>query len=175
MGSACQTAMTFLRAGATAVEAVEAAVRVLEDNDITNAGYGSNLSLDGTVECDASIVDHYGRSGAVGAVCRKLIHSLLMQLHFTNKSTEVMHPIHVARLVLEGTVRKMSLRRVPPNMLVGSGATDFAWENHVPVLPHDALVSPAARERFKRWQQDLDEAEASQEPAVSANWSPSCI
>ena len=64
-------AMTALRAGGTAVEAVEAAIKVLEDREITNAGYGSNLSLDGTVECDATIVDEYGRSGAVGAASRK--------------------------------------------------------------------------------------------------------
>ena len=59
--------MTFLNNGASAVEAVEMAIRVLEDKEITNAGFGSNLSMDGTVECDATIVDHYGRSGAVGA------------------------------------------------------------------------------------------------------------
>ena len=63
--------MTFLNNGASAVEAVEIAIRVLEDKEITNAGFGSNLSMDGTVECDATIIDHYGRSGAVGAVgCR---------------------------------------------------------------------------------------------------------
>jgi taspase (threonine aspartase 1) len=60
--------MKFLKAGATATEAVEASLRVLEDKEITNAGYGSNLSIDGTVECDATIVDHLGRSGACGAV-----------------------------------------------------------------------------------------------------------
>ena len=60
--------MAFLNNGATAVEAVEIAIRVLEDKEITNAGFGSNLSMDGTVECDATIIDHYGRSGAVGAV-----------------------------------------------------------------------------------------------------------
>ena len=73
--SAALVGMKFLKAGATAVEAVEAAIRVLEDNEITNAGYGSNLSVDGTVECDASIVDHHGRSGAVGAMGRKLASS----------------------------------------------------------------------------------------------------
>jgi len=44
------------------------ALKSLEDNEITNSGYGSNLSIDGTVECDASIMEDSGRSGAVGAV-----------------------------------------------------------------------------------------------------------
>lgn len=66
--SAALMGIRFLRSGATATEAVEAALRVLEDKEITNAGYGSNLSIDGTVECDATIVDHLGRSGACGAV-----------------------------------------------------------------------------------------------------------
>ncbi len=64
--------MNVLRNGGSAVDAVEMATIVLEDREITNAGYGSNLTIDGVVECDASIVDHVGRSGAVGAVARKL-------------------------------------------------------------------------------------------------------
>lgn len=63
--------MNVLNEGGAAVDAVEVAVRVLEDKEITNAGFGSNLSMEGTVECDATIMDHYGRSGAVGAVGRK--------------------------------------------------------------------------------------------------------
>lgn len=59
--------MNVLKSGNTAVAAVEAAIRVLEDNEITNAGYGSNLTKEGIVECDAIIVDHLGRSGACGA------------------------------------------------------------------------------------------------------------
>jgi taspase (threonine aspartase 1) len=61
-------AMLILREGGSALDAAEMAVKVLEDREITNAGYGSNLAMDGIVECDASIVDHNGRSGAVGAV-----------------------------------------------------------------------------------------------------------
>lgn len=60
--------MTFLRHGGSAIDAVEVALMVLEDAVITNAGYGSNLNEEGIVECDASIVDHFGRSGACGAV-----------------------------------------------------------------------------------------------------------
>ena len=65
--------MKFLRSGGSAVDAVEMAIKVLEDRELTNSGYGSNLAMDGTVECDATIVDHLGRSGAVGAVGRESI------------------------------------------------------------------------------------------------------
>jgi taspase (threonine aspartase 1) len=60
--------MRFLKVGADATIAVEAAIKVLEDREITNAGYGSNLNIEGNVEGDATIVDHLGRSGACGAV-----------------------------------------------------------------------------------------------------------
>jgi len=73
--------------------------------------------------------------------------------------TEIKNPISLARLVLEHTTKQLTLRRVPPNLLVGQGATDFAYEQGMNVLPYDALVSPAARERWARWRADLKHAE----------------
>ena len=71
---------------------------------------------------------------------------------------EILNPIHLARLVLENTTKPMSLRRVPPNLLVGQGAADFAFEQGMAVLPHDCLVSQSAKERWQRWKYDLNKA-----------------
>ena len=84
---ATQIAMTILKNGGDATDAVEMAIRLLEDREITNSGYGSNLTMDGVVECDATLVDHLGRSGAVGAVPRKsLTHlcDLILSTHDGN-------------------------------------------------------------------------------------------
>ena len=53
----------------------------------------------------------------------------------------------------------MTLQRVPPNLLVGDGATDFAYDKHMPVLPRDYLVSPGAKDRWLKWKKDLERAE----------------
>ncbi|XP_018849143.1 putative threonine aspartase isoform X2 [Juglans regia] len=67
MKRACLAASTVLHKGSgRCLDAVLAAIQVLEDDPITNAGRGSNLTEDGRVECDASIMD--GDSGAFGAV-----------------------------------------------------------------------------------------------------------
>ncbi|VFQ74761.1 unnamed protein product [Cuscuta campestris] len=67
MKRACLAAASILRKGpGGCIDAVTAAVQVLEDDPNTNAGRGSNLTEDGYVECDASIMD--GGSGAFGAV-----------------------------------------------------------------------------------------------------------
>jgi isoaspartyl peptidase/L-asparaginase-like protein (Ntn-hydrolase superfamily) len=81
--------MLILKNGGTAVDAVEAAIKTLEDREITNAGYGSNLAMDGVVECDAAIVDHHGRSGAVGAVARE---SICDTISLTNKASRNQEP-----------------------------------------------------------------------------------
>ncbi|KAG9499118.1 hypothetical protein J7337_009931 [Fusarium musae] len=139
--------MRFLRAGASATEAVEAALRILEDKEITNAGYGSNLSIDGVVECDATVVDHLGRSGACGAV------------------PNIRNPISLAKLVLDMSNKPLSLKRVAPNALVGEGARAFAEEHGLMIYPNEYMVSKNARDRFLRWQEDLKRAESKgQEP-----------
>ncbi|UKZ73369.1 hypothetical protein TrVFT333_001015 [Trichoderma virens FT-333] len=139
--AACEMGMKFLKAGATATEAVEVALRILEDKEITNAGYGSNLSIDGTVECDATIVDHLGRSGACGAV------------------PNVRNPISLAKLILDTSNKPLSLRRVPPNALVGEGARNFAEEHGMATFANEYLVSKNSRDRFLRWQEDLKKAD----------------
>lgn len=135
---AARQAMILLRAGGNAVDAVEAAIKSLEDNEITNAGYGSNLSIDGHVECDATMVDHYGRSGAVGAV------------------GQICNPIQLARLVLEQSKEPMPLNLVPPNLLVGHGAIEYAFQRKIPVVPNDYLVSVFAKKRWTGWKAALE-------------------
>ena len=110
VNDAAKVGMAILKNGGDAKDAVEMAIRLLEDREITNAGYGSNLTMHGQVECDATMVDHYGRSGAVGAI------------------SQVKNPIAVARIVLDESTKQLSLQRVPPNLLVGVGATDYAAE-----------------------------------------------
>ena len=71
----------------------------------------------------------------------------------------------------------MSLRRVPPNLLVGQGAVDYAFELGVSILPADALVSFSSRERWLKWRKDLlavqaaskKKAQLEQEPSTAAD------
>lgn len=153
--------MKLLRSGHSAVDAVEAAIKSLEDKEITNAGYGSNLAIDGTVECDATVVDHLGRSGACGAVPSESVwkfqdnFSACLQLRFA----DIKNPITLAKAILIGSGKPLSLRRVPPNLLIGDGAKEFARESGMLLIPNDSLVSRNARDRYIRWREDLKRAE----------------
>lgn len=51
------------------------------------------------------------------------------------------------------------MSRVPPNLLCGEGAADFAWHNKVIIVPDEALVSPSARQRWQNWCNDIAEYE----------------
>lgn len=102
--AACEAAaaegLAVLRGGGSALDAVEAAVRVLEDAPMLNAGRGSCLTSAGTVEMDALIMD--GARLDVGAVAGV---------------TRVRHPVSLAREVM---------RRTPHSLLVAGGAGAFA-------------------------------------------------
>ena len=119
---AAQLGAAVLAAGGAALDAVEAAVRALEDDEAFNAGYGAVLNAVGDVEHDALVVDGRLRAGAVGALPG-----------FAN-------PISVARRVLE---------RGAHVLLVGEGARGFARGEGFAEAPAGALVSPRARRRWE--------------------------
>lgn len=84
IAAALDAGWAVLGAGGSAVDAVEAAVCVLEDHPRFNAGRGSVLTADGTIEMDASIMEgNTLRNGAVAAV------------------SGIRHPISLARRILE--------------------------------------------------------------------------
>lgn len=83
---------------------------------------------------------------------------------------DIRNPIHLARLVLQHSTKPLSLKRVPPNLLVGSGAVDFAFEQGVPIVPNDDLVSSSAQSRWLKWKSDLKKAEHGEEaPSTSSS------
>ena len=122
MRAAVEIGWRVLGDGGSALDAVEAAVRTLEDHPRFNAGRGSVLTSAGTVEMDASIMDGDRLScGAVGAV------------------TRLGHPISLARRVLEDG------RHV---LLVGDGAEAVARAaGFVACAPED-LISDRQRRRW---------------------------
>ncbi|KJA20720.1 hypothetical protein HYPSUDRAFT_141856 [Hypholoma sublateritium FD-334 SS-4] len=125
--------------GESALSMVEFAITVLENDGHLNAGYGSNLTVDGTVECDASITCAQGPGplfGSAGAV------------------SGVKNPIKLARAILNHARVPDPLGRVPPLTLVATGARKFA-EGCVETVPDDALIAPAAREQWERWTRRL--------------------
>ena len=111
---ALEEAWRVLAQGSSAVDAVERAVVVLEDDPIFDAGVGSHLNRDGHVQLDAIIMD--GRtleSGAVAGV------------------EHIKNPIRLARAVLEQSEHMM---------LVGAGAEQFAVEVGIPLCDASELV-----------------------------------
>ncbi|KAF1889779.1 hypothetical protein Lal_00025108 [Lupinus albus] len=111
MNRACLAAASLLSDGSgQCIDAVVAAIRVLEDDASTNAGRGSNLTEEGIVECDASIMD--GKSSAFGAV---------------GAVPGVRNAIQVAALLAkEQMMGSPLLGRIPPIFLVGEGAHTWA-------------------------------------------------
>jgi len=115
MTSAAAAGWRVLSDGGRAIDAVEAAVRVLEDNPAFNAGRGSVLTTAGTVEMDASIMEGDRlRCGAVACV------------------TGIPNPISLARRLAEHD---------EPVLLVGEGARTFARLHGIPECDPASLVT----------------------------------
>lgn len=55
---------------------------------------------------------------------------------------------------------------MPPNILVARGATDFAWSKKIPIVPHTALISRNAEDRWRRWAADLEKVDPTFTPAI---------
>lgn len=124
LGTALARGWQVLARGGPALDAVEAAVRALEDDPRFNAGRGAVLTTAGTVELDASIMEGDRlRCGAVAAVSR------------------VANPVTLARRVLEEG------RHV---LLVAEGAHAFAREVGLPECDPATLVTARQRERLAR-------------------------
>jgi len=116
-----------LKDGGNAIDAVEAAVRSMELNPVFDAGIGSVLNLDGEVEMDAIIMEGAKlRTGAVAGV------------------SSVLHPVSVARAVMQHTEH---------GLLCGKGADAFAVRRGCEAATKDELVTPAAKEEWKRFKQ----------------------
>lgn len=115
-------AWQVLSAGGTALDAVEAAVRTMEDDPIFDAGVGSVLNSAGFVELDAAVMSGETlRSGAVAAV------------------RNIRHPITLARHVLDSHVV----------LLVGEGAERFANTVGMPSCDPAELI---VEREYRRWQ-----------------------
>lgn len=111
-----------LAAGGAALDAAQAAVEVLEDAPQFNAGRGSVLTAEGTVEMDAALMSgHDGRAGAVAAV------------------TTPRHAIALARAVMDHT---------PHVMLAGQGAERLAGRHDIERMAPDWFVTERQRERW---------------------------
>ncbi|XP_026856251.2 isoaspartyl peptidase/L-asparaginase [Electrophorus electricus] len=115
--------VTLMRGGG-ALDAVEVAVRTMEDDPAFDAGHGAVLNTDGEVELDALIME--GRTLATGAV---------------SSVRNIANPVSLARAVMEKTNHVM---------LSGKGANLFAESIGVPTLPTHALVCEQER---KEWEQ----------------------
>jgi beta-aspartyl-peptidase (threonine type) len=112
---ALETGKAILMNGGTSLDAVEATIRVLEDDPTFNAGRGSVVTADGRAELDASIMD--GKTHACGGVAAV---------------TNVKNPISLARLVMTETKHVL---------LVSEGAEAFAAAQKVPLVDPSYFLS----------------------------------
>jgi len=119
---ALETGYAVLSRGGSSIDAVEAAVTVLEDDPTFDAGRGSFLTSDGRVQLDALLMDG-GRMKAGGVACVERLRN----------------PIQAARLVLEHSQHVY---------FVGAGAEQFAQAHGMALIDNAELVLDRERERL---------------------------
>ena len=111
-----------LKSGGSSLDAVEAAVRALEDDPNFNAGRGAVFTYEGNNELDAAIMD--GRDRRAGAVAG---------------ITKTKNPISLARAVME---------KSPHVMLAGDGADRFSAEQGLPQVENSYFATPERRRQL---------------------------
>lgn len=121
---AAEAGVVILKRGGQALDAVQAAVEVLENNPLFNAGFGSTLNREGQVETDAAIMD--GSSLKAGAVATV---------------SGIRNPIRLARAVMEHS---------PHIVLAGEGAYRFAKQHGIETCDPEELVVPAQRSHWEK-------------------------
>ncbi len=127
MRAALVAGHAVLRTNGSSLDAVETAIRVLEDSPVFNAGKGSVLTSEGTVEMDASIMDGATKSaGAVASVKR------------------IRNPITSARVVMEKSKHVM---------MTGEGAETFVKLHGVKFESRGYFITPFRKEQWERVKQ----------------------
>jgi beta-aspartyl-peptidase (threonine type) len=124
LAAALRAGYALMEAGGTSLDAVVAAVKVLEDDPLFNAGRGSVIAADGQHELDASIMD--GRDLRAGSI---------------TGVRHVRNPIELARLVMD---------RSPHVMLAGPGADEFALEQGMEPVPNEYFSTEPRRLELQR-------------------------
>jgi beta-aspartyl-peptidase (threonine type) len=120
--------------GGSALDAIEEAVVVLEDDDTFDAGRGSFLNRDGKVQLDALIMDGASlRAGGVGCVER------------------IKNPVRAARKILSDSHHVY---------FVAQGAEQFAKEHGIPLCKNEDLVIQREKERLRDFQAQGPDAKA---------------
>lgn len=124
LASGLHAGADVLRGRGDAVEAVVAAVKVLEDAPVFNAGRGSVLTADGRVEADAAVADGRRRVAGAVAACRG-----------------VRHPVEAARAVMDRTSHVL---------IVGDAVAELARRWGLELRPEEWFVTDEARRRLQR-------------------------
>ena len=119
LNAALDAGSAILAAGGSALDAVEAAVCIMEDDPHFNAGRGAALTFDGAISLDAAIMD--GRDRSAGSVAG---------------ISSTRHAVILARAVME---------RTPHVMLAGPGADGFSVEQGLEQASADWLATPERR------------------------------